>query len=775
MLKTLQRIVQEVNSARTLDETLSIIVRRVRRAMKTDVCSVYLLDENRQRYILMDSMGLKKESIKQVSLQANQGLVGYVGMREEPVNLDDATKHPNYVYLAETGEERFHSFLGVPIIHQRRILGVIVVQQQEKRRFDEGEEAFLVTVSAQLAGLLAHSLATGPYSLSGPAQNRIHGSCFKGVAGTSGIAMGSAVVVLPVANLDTVPDRVPDDTEAEIEQFRAALTSVRNDIHEVNRRLAQRLSEEERALFEAYQRMLDDSALGQEVINKIREGNWAQGALCQVITRHARFFELSQDDYLKERATDIRDLGRRVLAYLQKVEQQDIEYPDKAVLVSEEVTPAMLGEIPKDKLTGLVSVQGSSNSHVAILARAMGIPAVMGTVDLPLGLLNGQQLIVDGYQGVVFNNPSDELKIQYGNLMRAEQKLQKGLEDIAGLPCETLDGYRMPLLVNTGLAQDITHSLNQGAEGVGLFRTEVPFMVSERFPSEGEQQAVYREQLAAFHPQSVTMRTLDIGGDKALPYFPIDEANPFLGWRGIRVTLDHPEVFMVQVRAMLRASEGLNNLQIMLPMISNITEVTESITLIERAFHELCEEGLQLTRPDIGVMIEVPGTIYQVAQIARYVDFLSVGSNDLTQYLLAVDRNNPRVADLYSSFHPAVLQALNSIAQACRDQSCRLSLCGELAGDPRGAILLMAMGYQSLSMNAVNLPRVKSAIRQLHKSDAEQLLARALQLETSEQVLECLADMMDQLGLGELLQPGLALVTAAVAADQLSKPPGSLS
>ncbi|WP_417595477.1 phosphoenolpyruvate--protein phosphotransferase [Oceanospirillum sp.] len=757
MLKTLQRIVQEVNSARTLDETLSIIVRRVRRAMKTDVCSVYLLDQDQQRYVLMDSVGLKKEAIKQVSLSAGQGLVGYVGEREEPVNLDDATQHPSYVYLAETGEEKFHSFLGVPIIHQRRILGVIVVQQQEKRRFDEGEEAFLVTVSAQLAGLLAHSLATGSSSLSGLAQNNIHGSCFKGVAGTSGIAIGSAVVILPVANLDTVPDRVPEDPAFEIEQFRSALSAVRNDIHEVNRRLAQRLSEEERALFEAYQRMLDDSALGQEVINKIGEGNWAQGALCQVVTRHARFFELSQDDYLKERATDIRDLGRRVLGYLQKVDQDEVEYPQKAVLVSEEVTPAMLGEIPKEKLAGLVSVQGSSNSHVAILARAMGIPAVMGTVDLPLGLLNGQLLIVDGYQGVVFNNPSDELQIQYGNLMRAEQKLQKGLEDLAGLPSETLDGFKMPLMVNTGLAQDITHSLNHGAEGVGLFRTEVPFMVSERFPSESEQQAVYREQLEAFHPQPVTMRTLDIGGDKALPYFPINEANPFLGWRGVRVTLDHPEVFLVQVRAMLRASEGLNNLNIMLPMISNLREVAESITLIERAYKELCTEGLQLERPNIGVMIEVPGTIYQVPQIARLVDFLSVGSNDLTQYLLAVDRNNPRVADLYSSFHPAVLNALNTIARACHGSRCSLSLCGELAGDPRGAVLLMAMGYDTLSMNAVNLPRVKSAIRKLRKTDAENLLNQVLLLNTSEEVVASMAETMSDLGLSALLQPTLAL------------------
>ncbi|SKA27225.1 phosphotransferase system, enzyme I, PtsP [Oceanospirillum multiglobuliferum] len=755
MLKTLQRIVQEVNSARNLDETLSIIVRKVKRAMKTDVCSVYLFDNNSQRYILMDSVGLKKESIKQVSLSAGQGLVGYVGLREEPVNLDDATQHPNYVYFAETGEERFHSFLGVPIIHQRRILGVIVVQEQAKRRFDEGEEAFLITISAQLAGLLAHSLATGSSNRSDPRLSQIHGSCFRGVAGTSGIAIGTAVVVLPVANLESVPDRPAEDIEQEITQFNEALAAVRYDIHEVNRRLAQRLSEEERALFDAYQGMLDDSALGHEVNNKIREGNWAQGALCQVVTRHARFFELSEDDYLKERASDIRDLGRRVLGYLQKAEQQYIEYPSQAILVSQEVTPAMLGEIPKEKLVGLVSVQGSSNSHVAILARAMGIPAVMGTIDLPVAVLDGQQLIVDSYQGVVFNSPSDELLIQYGQLIQAEEKLLKGLEHIAGLPCETLDGHKIPLLVNTGLAQDITHSLNHGAEGVGLFRTEVPFMISERFPSESEQQKVYRAQLEAFYPQPVVMRTLDIGGDKALPYFPINEANPFLGWRGIRVTLDHPEVFLVQVRAMLRASEDLDNLQIMLPMVSNVPEVTETISLIERAWHELCQEGLNIQRPDIGVMIEVPGAIYQVAQIAKYVDFLSVGSNDLTQYLLAVDRNNPRVASLYSSFHPAVLAALNAIAEAAKQTDCRLGLCGELAGDPRGAILLMAMGYNSLSMNAVNLPRVKSAIRSLHRRDAVQLLDSVLNLETAEQVLEQISLTMEDLGLKQLLQPSL--------------------
>jgi phosphotransferase system, enzyme I, PtsP len=411
----------------------------------------------------------------------------------------------------------------------------------------------------------------------------------------------------------------------------------------------------------------------------------------------------------------------------------------------------MLGQVPKEKLAGLVSVLGSGSSHVAILARAMGIPTVMGALDLPYTRLDGMELIVDGNRGEVYSNPSQELHRQYLDLVREERELVQGLEKLRDVPCVTLDGHRMPLLVNTGLQADVARSLDRGAEGVGLYRTEVPFMIKDRFPSEKEQQAIYREQLEAFYPLPVTMRSLDIGGDKALTYFPIKEDNPFLGWRGIRVTLDHPEIFLVQTRAMLKASLGLNNLRIMLPMVSSVFEVEEALHLIHRAYSEVLDEGVDVPMPPVGVMIEVPAAVYQARELIQLVDFLSVGTNDLTQYLLAVDRNNPRVADLYHSLHPAVLQALIKIATACREAGKPMSVCGEMAGDPAAAVLLMAMGCDALSMNATNLPKVKWLLRQIKLSDAKALLDEVIELDNPHLVLSTLHLALRGMGLGKVL------------------------
>jgi len=468
------------------------------------------------------------------------------------------------------------------------------------------------------------------------------------------------------------------------------------------------------------------------------------------------------DHYLRERAVDIRDLGRRVLSRLQEGEEKNVEYPERTVLVSEEITPAMLGEVPKGRLVGLVSVKGSSNSHVAILARAMGVPTVMGLVDIPVNQLDGKELVVDGFEGQLFASPSQELRAYYQEICDEEDELFRGLEALRDKPCETTDGHRVALLVNTGLMTDVARSLSHGAEGIGLYRTEVPFMIKDRFPSEQEQREYYREQLEAFAPNPVTMRTLDIGGDKALTYFPIQEENPFLGWRGIRVTLDHPEIFLVQVRAMLKASEGLNNLQIMLPMISNISEVEESLHLIYRVYHEVREEGYQIHMPKVGVMVEVPGVVYQIRELAERVDFLSVGSNDLTQYLLAVDRNNPRVAQLYHSYHPAVLQALVRVAQDAHSVGKPVGICGELAGDPGGAVLLMAMGYDSLSMNAASLPKVKSVIRNVSREWAMQLLDDVLLLDSPHVIKSCVDLALRNAGFGRYLRPARSS-TAALA------------
>jgi len=754
MLSMLRSIIQEVNGASNLEEALNVIVLRVQEVMSTEVCSIYLLDEEKKRYILMASQGLNPDAIGKVSLGYSEGLVGLVGVREEPINLEHAQEHERYRYFPETGEERYESFLGVPIIHHKKVLGVLVVQEaNNSRHFDEGEEAFLITVSAQLASVIAHNEATSVIAGLTSTGQSARDISFKGVAGAPGVAIGKSVVMFPLADLDAVPDRNSVDIPLDIKAFESAIESVRSDIQKVGLRLSEQLRPEEQALFDVYLAMLDDNALAGEVIAQINAGKCPQSALRTIINDYARHFEMMNDAYLSERAVDIKDLGRRVLSYLQENDHSVRDYPENTILVSDELTATMLGEISRDKLIGLVSIKGSGNSHVAILAKAMGIPTIMGLVDVPLTQLDNKELILDGYNGELFACPSDSLRSFYLNIVEEERQLDQGLESLKTLPCETKDGHRVAAWVNTGLMTDVVRSLNQGAEGVGLYRTEVPFMINERFPSEQEQLACYREQLEAFAPSYVTMRTLDIGGDKSLSYFPITEENPFLGWRGIRVTLDHPEIFLVQMRAMLKASIGLDNLRIMLPMISNVNEVEEALHLIYREYHQLRSEGLDVSMPQIGVMIEVPAAVYQVRELAERVDFLSVGSNDLTQYLLAVDRNNPRVASLYHSFHPAVLQALYSVAKDAKKMNVQLSICGELAGDPAGAVLLMAMGYQALSMNASNLLKVKSVIRGIDLKWAEDLLESVLTLDSPFIIQSTLSLALKEAGFGGYLRP----------------------
>ncbi|MCZ6657747.1 MAG: phosphoenolpyruvate--protein phosphotransferase [Gammaproteobacteria bacterium] len=752
MLTLLQHIVQDVVAAPTFQDALRVIVSEVREALGTEVCSVYLMTADRQNYLFAANEGLNPDVVGRATISVDEGLVGLVGRRAEPINLEDASQHPRYHHMPEIGEEPFNAFLGVPIIHHRQVLGVLVVQQRDKRRFDESEEAFLITLSVQLATIVAHADAVGGIRALTDANFAAGDLKFQGLAGAPGIAIGTAVVMHPVASLDAVPDKQVDNVVVELIVFDRAIGSVRDDIRRVSEQFAESLPREELALFDVYLHMLDDDALTGDVRARIRRGEWAQGALKNVIREHLRRFEQMEDPYLRERATDVEDLGLRVLAYLQDMSAHKTHFPKDTILVGEEITPSMLTNIPADALKGLVSVGGSVNSHVAILAHALDIPAVMGAIDLPIYQTDGQSLIVDGFYGEVYTNPSEALTAEYETLRSEEHDFAEELNELRDLPCITQDGWRVLLWVNIGLTGDISRSLDRGAEGIGLFRTEVPFITQDRFPTEEEQRRLYREHMEAFEPRPVTMRTLDIGGDKALPYFPITEENPFLGWRGIRVTLDHPEIFLVQVRAMLKANEGLEGvLRIMLPMISSMTEVEEATRLIEQAYQEVLEEGFNVKDPLIGVMVEVPSAVYQSRELARRVDFLAVGSNDLTQYMLAVDRNNPRVAELYQDGHPAVLRALREVARNTHAERKGLGICGELAGTPIGAVLCMAMGYQVLSMNATNLPKVKWVLRNVKRTDARRMLARVLKMETAEEIQRYMEDQLVEAGLGRVV------------------------
>ena len=603
MLEILRRVIQEVNAARDLTGALNIIVDRVQESMGTQACTVYLTNDDDTRYVFMATRGLNQSAVGSVSLSNDEGLVSYVGERAEPVNLENATTHPRYLFVEEVGEEPYKAFLGVPIIHHRKVLGVLFVQDRHARKYDESEEAFLITLSAQLAGVIAHAEATGALNVETDSAS-LPASKFRGKVGAPGIAFGTAVVVYPEANLNTVPERKVANIDGELMLFRVAINEVRDEIREMGAKLSDRLKPEELGLFDAYLHMLDDSAIAGEVEELILQGHWAQGALRRVIELHVANFEAMDDSYLRERGTDVRDLGQRVLAKLQFSTGGRDKFPRDTILVGDELTPSMLASVPRDCLKGLVAVRGSGSSHVAILAKAMGVPSVMGAEDLPIELLEEKPLIVDGQEGQVITHPNEDQIRFYQNLIKEEEALIEGLEELKTLPCKTTDGHRVRLWVNTGLMSDAAKSLDRGAEGVGLYRTEVHFMTKDRFPTEEEQKTIYREHLQAFSPRNVTMRTLDIGGDKALSYFPIEEANPFLGWRGIRVTLDHPEIFLAQVRAMIRANEGVGAfLRIMLPMVSSVSEVDEAKKLISKCYRELLEEGRKVDMPAVGVMI----------------------------------------------------------------------------------------------------------------------------------------------------------------------------
>lgn len=764
MLKVLKRIVQDVTAAKHLTEALGILVRHINQAINAEAVSVYLIDNKNAEYVLIATEGLNKQAEFRIRIGLDQGLVGLIGRREEPINLKDAPLHNDFYHNPLLGEEHLNAFLGVPVIQHRKLYGVLIVQQAESREFDDAEESFLITLAAQLGGIIAHAEATGelaeltqPKNL-GVTKVDVAPIALVGVGSVPGIGIGTAIVVYPPSDIDAVPRHSVDDVETEINVFYAALEATREDMRRLSKRMKATVAEEEHALFDVYLRILDKDSLGAEVEQVIRgEQISGQAALATVIKKHVSQFESMEDDYLRERASDFRDLGRRVLAELQWSQREEISYPKKTILVGEEITAAALAEVPEGHLAGIVSARGSNNSHVAILGRALGVPTVMGVRGLKLEHILRRAVVVDGYYGHVYVSPSKSVLSEFKQLAQAEYELNQSLVSLRDKPAETVDNYRVSLQVNTGLAMDAGLSMSVGAEGVGLYRSEVPFMSRDRFPSEDEQTIIYRQTLKAFAPRLVTMRTLDIGGDKVLPYFPVEEDNPYLGWRGIRITLDHPDVFLIQIRAMMRASEELNNLRIMLPMVTNLSEVEEATYLIDQAFNELLEEGCAIEKPKIGVMIEVPAAAHLAREMAKRVDFLSVGSNDLTQYLLAVDRNNARVAGLYDSLHPAMLRTLVKIVEGGHAAGVEVSICGEMASDPLAVILLIAMGFDTLSMNSASLPRVKWVIRNFAIATARKILAEVLELEHPTEIRFHLQKSLEEEGLGDLIRAGKPL------------------
>ncbi|PHM28971.1 phosphoenolpyruvate--protein phosphotransferase [Xenorhabdus budapestensis] len=748
MLMRLREIVEKVAMATNLSEALELLVNETCLAMNTDVCSIYLADHQRRCYYLMATKGLKKPGKQGISLSFNEGVVGEVGHLSELINLADVRDHPSFKYIPQVKEENLRAFLGVPIIYRRQLQGILVVQQNERRLFDESEESFMVTLAMQLAAILAQAQTRelfGQYR-----QTRI-----KALAVSDGIVMAQGWQDCSQPSLEQIFEASTLNYQAERSHLTRALELATAECRRISKRFTASSQKESAAIFDLYSHLLNDPKLKQDLFHSVDNGFIAEWAVKTVIEKYAEQFASLQDAYMRERASDLRALGQRVLFHLDDAFTGNSQWPEHFILVADELNANLLAEIPQDKLAGIIVRDGATHSHSAILVRAMGIPAIMGA-DIQPELLHNRMLILDGYRGEFFIEPEPLVVQEYCQLIEEEQVLSELAEGELQQKARLKNGERVLVQLNAGLSLKYEQQMGDSIDGVGLYRTEIPFMLHSGFPSEDEQKSRYQEMLTLFPDKSVVLRTLDVGADKNLPYMPINEENPCLGWRGIRITLDQPEIFLIQLRAMLKANVQTENLKILLPMVSSIEEIDEARKLIDRAKAEV-ERSVATTivMPQVGIMVEVPSLILLLPQLKKRVDFISIGTNDLTQYLLAVDRNNTHVASLYDNLHPAVIRALKQIIDESQRIGLPVSVCGEMAGLPMGALILIGLGYRSLSMNGRSVPRIKYLLHHLDAGELNHFVKEVLEAETSQQVREISSAFMETHGLGGLVRGGI--------------------
>lgn len=742
ILLEFNRLQNEVSELDTPAAQVRKIVDSVSEIIGTDVCTLYLKDQH-DDMVLVSSHGLVDTG--PVSIPAGRGLVGLVARERHALNVARASAHPNFFYVEGTAEERFESFCGVPLVHYGKVIGVLVVQRTGAVALDSDSEALLITLCSQLA----HIVADMPVTLQGAHIN----TYINGVRGSSGIGIGQGVLC-DHGELFSVADEPCTDVEAAIAEWHALLHKVRAELEHEESLLSAQLPTQASSLFHTYSSLLADHALIQQVESEIRNGNWLPGALRKSIHYFANLFLEMEDPYLRARHEDIHHLGNKLYASLQgkNALAERIASAQQVILIGDQVSISDIAAVPSDKLAGIICFEGSSMSHTAVLANALGVPAVMG-IGVLKHLRSRERFIVDGNTGRIVRYPNDRLCSEFQQLINEERLLLDKLSALRDLPAITPDDHEIRLLTNSGLLADLSPGRKHGAQGIGLYRTEIPFLVRDSFPSEQEQVDVYGEVFKAYAGMPVYMRTLDVGGDKQLPYFPItDEENPALGWRGIRFSIDNIQLLMTQVRAMLRAGGTSGDLHVLLPMISAAEELNSFNELLSEALRQLGEEGYPVRRPRVGVMVEVPAAISQLPFWRNRIDFVSIGSNDLTQYLLALDRNNSRVASRYDSLHPAVIHEINRTVVIARDCGLALSLCGEMAADPLAVILLIGMGMTTLSMSAVKLPRIKYLIRKLPQQRAAQILQQCLTLDSAQDIRAVLNVELQKLELTELIK-----------------------
>ena len=759
-----------VSRSHDLDETLANVVDLVAKRLDADVCSLYLTGTDLSLLVLRATVGLRREAVGRVHLRLDEGLVGLAAERKQPVVIERAREHPRYKYFPETGEEQFETLMAAPLIVRGVAVGVLVVQTRDARHFDKGDIDTLqtcaqliapVVVNAQLLSIVGQSpeerargdaelaLSGVRFARSGPPRPERNAE-LEGIPTARGIAIGPIFRLPDPLDLSSLEYTPRSDAREEEQDLLAALQEARRELDEMREDMGEQFGPDFAAVFHTHVQILEDKGFVGKLRSEVRGTGSALAALRNVLAAYRATFERIADPYFRDRAVDVEDVGRRVMERLLGVRHHTAPMPEGAIVVADHILPGYFARLDLHKVAAFVSEHGGATSHGAIFARTLEIPAVTGVASIRDVARDGELAIVDGGDGMVYLSPDEAVLAEF---QRAKQRYAVAIQHLDAMrdrPGQTRDGRRIALTANVGLASDLRLVEQHGAEGVGLFRTELLALVQRGHPEEEEQEQLYERVARVLAPRPVTIRTLDLGGDKDLAAMGMGaEENPQLGCRSIRLSFEHEGVFRAQLRAILRAS-AQGNVRLLLPMISSLSELRRARVLIDGVKREMRASGAAFDeRMPVGVMIEVPSAALTADALARECDFFSIGTNDLTQYTLAVDRSNEHVAELYDPLHPAVLALIDRSVRAASRAGIPVSLCGEMVGDPLAVPLLVGLGISELSGAPSSLPVVKEILHALDSSDVEADARAARELGTAEEVRAIAAARLRAAGLLE--------------------------
>jgi phosphotransferase system enzyme I (PtsP) len=730
----------------TLQRTAEFIAQR----FATDVCSVYTLDPDGSRVRLAATAGLAPESVGRIQLHPGQGLTGMVLEQRSPVFVSRPWEHPRFTYFRDSGEERLCTFLGVPLVYQQELLGVLVVQTEAEDGLTPDQTDIFQAIASQIAALVAYTGLLRPGASETVTameqtgkQARPHRKEEKGLIRgnpvSAGFGWGSARFLEGGVGFDSVSEHPVEDPAREIRRFER---DTERALREMERLASETpdLAEGDRAILHAQAAILEDPGFRSKVRRAIEAGTNAEYALKNAVGDYIRLLHGVSDPYLQARSKDVEDAGRMVLSHLLGAEHALSAHADReTVLIASDISPAELIGIGKRGVQALILLHGGPTTHTVLLAKAFRIPTVIRAESVLEVARNDDFLIVDGSSGIVFVNPSEEIVEEYNRLHQEEKRLESHLLPQASEPAATLDGRRVEVGANIGLLSDLEQVGPYGADIIGLYRSEFPFLARGDFPDENEQLEIYSAIVRGAEGRPVTIRTLDVGGDKILPYLDApQEDNPALGWRSIRISLELESVFRQQIRAILRASR-LGEVRILFPMLTAVWEMRTIRSLVQEEMDQLRETGeAPAGIPELGIMLEVPAAVKILDKLLPWVDFVSIGTNDLIQYTLAADRNNARVEPWASPFHPAVIRILEEARAVCDSAGIPLSICGEAASDAAFARLLLGMGFARLSMSPTAIPSIKHIIRRTRAEEATRDLDYVLGLDEPDQIREYL-------------------------------------